>query len=222
MLATVSQARYVLGMADPQTMTAVLEEIRSGAEGATDRLFKLVFDELRVMARARMAGERKGHTLQTTALVNEAYLKLCSGSSSWENRRHFFGAAARAMRQILVDRARQKAAQKRIEGGERVSLDPGMAGPGLAGPGLAGPGMAGPGMAGPGMAGDEPSVDLLALDEALDRLAEVHARPAEVVKYRYFLGLTVPETAELLEVSPRTVDGDWKLAKAWLKRELTQ
>ncbi|ANM31477.1 hypothetical protein ABI59_20760 [Acidobacteria bacterium Mor1] len=184
-------------MADPQTMTAVLEQVRSGADGATDRLFRLVFEELRVMARARMAGERKGHTLQTTALVNEAYLKLCGGRSDWENRRHFFGAAARAMRQILVDRARQKAAQKRIEGGERVSLDP-------------------------GMATDEQSVDLIALDEALDRLAEVHARPAEVVKYRYFLGLTVPETAELLEVAPRTVDGDWKLARAWLMRELSR
>lgn len=175
-------------------ITEVFEAIRNGAQNAQEQLFDLVYDELHRIAHGRMARERPGQTLQTTALVNEAYLKLCADEGMrWENRRHFFGAAASAMRRILVDRARKPDPGTKLR---RVTLDE-------------------------GMAAEEMSVDLLALDEALGNLATVHTRPAEVVKFRYFLGLTVRETADLLEISPRTVDTDWKLAKAWLLREMS-
>jgi RNA polymerase sigma factor (TIGR02999 family) len=183
---------------EPTELTAIFQEISNGAQGATERLFDVVYDELRRMAHGRMLRERPGQTLQTTALVNEAFLRLCSDDQArWENRRHFFGAAARAMRQILVDKAREKRAQKREGGRRRVTLDH-------------------------DIAAEEAPVDLIALDEALDRLAAENERAADVVKHRYFLGLTVNETAEVLAVSPRTVDSDWQLAKAWLRREISR
>jgi RNA polymerase sigma-70 factor (ECF subfamily) len=181
---------------DPQKgeITEVFEAVRHGDQDAQAKLFELVYDELRRIAHGRMARERPGHTLQTTALVNEAYLKLCSDEGvRWENRRHFFGAAVIAMRRILIDQARKPVPGKRLH---QVTLDE-------------------------GMSSEEMSVDLLALDVALGKLETAHTRPAEVVKFRYFLGLTVKETADLLDVSPRTVDTDWKLAKAWLLREMS-
>lgn len=182
----------------PVELTALFKEISNGSRGATERLFEVVYGELRRMAHGRMVRERPGQTLQTTALVNEAYLKLCGNERArFENRRHFFGAAARAMRQILVDKAKEKQAQKREGSRKRVTLEH-------------------------DVAAAEAPLDLIALDEALDRLARENERAAEVVKHRYFLGLTVNETAEVLTVSPRTVDSDWQLAKAWLRREITR
>ena len=170
--------------------------IRKGEPGAERRLFELAYAELRRMARAEMFGEAPGNTLGTTGLANEAYLRLCRGeNANWENRRHFFGAAAIAMRRILIDRARSK--QAAIHGGglNRVTL-------------------------GDEVADLERPFDLVALDSALDRLAENRQRAAQVVSFRFFLGMTVKETAELLDVAPKTVDNDWALAKAWLRREI--
>jgi RNA polymerase sigma factor (TIGR02999 family) len=187
----------MMGEPDKGEITKVFEAIRDGAKDAQDRLFSLVYDELHRIAHGRMSRERPGQTLQTTALVHEAYLRLCKDEGAqWENRRHFFGAAANAMRRILIDNARQRAAEKREGERRRVTLDA-------------------------GMASEETPLDLLALNEALDNLSTIHTRPSEVVKFRYFIGLTVKETAELLEVSPRTIDADWKLAKAWLLREMS-
>jgi RNA polymerase sigma factor (TIGR02999 family) len=143
-----------------------------------------------------MFHEAPGNTLQTTGLVNEAYLRLCRGEdANWENRRHFFGAAAIAMRRILIDRARRQKARKHGGDLEQVTLGDDLAGP-------------------------ERPCELIALDAALKRLAKDRPRAAEVVSYRFFLGLTVKQTAELLDVAPKTVDNDWALAKAWLRREI--
>jgi RNA polymerase sigma factor (TIGR02999 family) len=149
------------------------------------------------MAGARMARERPGHTLQATALVNEAYLRLAPGEKQWENRAHFFGAAAHAMRRILVDHARRHQASKRGGEARRVTFDD-----------LA-------------VAAGEPGLDLLALDQALDALAEEEPRLAEVVHLRYFAGLGITETAALLDTSPATVKRDWTFARAWLLERMS-
>jgi RNA polymerase sigma factor (TIGR02999 family) len=181
----------------PTDFTRILDAVGRGDEEALQRLFSVVYDELRRMAHGKMIRESADQTLQTTALVNEAYLRLCGGKKvSWENRRHFFGAAANAMRQILVDQARKRAAGIRGGGAIRVTLADDPSHP-------------------------EPSLDILALEEALNRMARERPRHAEVVLHRYFLGLTVKETAEVLGVSPRTVNTDWNFAKSWLKREMT-
>jgi len=179
-------------------LTRIFEAIQGGDENAESRLFAVVYDELRRMAHGRMIRESPDHTLQTTALVHEAYLKLCGdGNVAWDNRRHFFGAAANAMRQILVDRARRRDAE--VHGGKmnRVPLAD-------------------------DLPSSEKSLDILALDEALTLLAVERPRHAEVVLHRFFLGLTVKKTAELLGVAPRTVDTDWQFAKSWLRREMTR
>jgi len=179
-------------------LSLVFEAMRKGEPDAEKRLFGLVYGELRQMAHARMAREAPGNTLQTTALVHEAFLRLSQNEdASWENRRHFFGAAARSMRRILIDRARSKKAE--IHGGDlvRVPLED-------------------------NVPDAERPKDLIALDQALDRLAHERPRVAEVVLHRYFLGLTGKETAELLQVAPKTVDNDWALAKAWLRRAITE
>ena len=175
-----------------------------GAAAAGDRqaaadLLPLVYDELRKLAAVRMAAEAPGHTLQPTALVHEAYLRLvgapvahASGSSGFDGRGHFFAAAAEAMRRILIEAARRKRGPVRGGHHTRHELDPEQP-------------------ADP----DRPD-RLLALDEALDRLAAVEPRAAEVVKLRYFAGLTIPEVAAALGVSPRTADNDWAYARAWL------
>jgi RNA polymerase sigma-70 factor (ECF subfamily) len=157
----------------------------------------IVHNELRRIARRCMAGERVGHSLQATALVNEAYLRLIDVQHvDWQNRAHFLAMSARLMRRILVDYARSKGSQKRGGGAMKVTFDEGLP-----------------------VAG-EPAMDLVALDDALDALATMDERKSRVIELRFFGGLSVEETATVLAVSPETVMRDWKLAKAWLMREL--
>jgi RNA polymerase sigma factor (TIGR02999 family) len=168
-----------------------------GEPDALDALLPLVYDELRRLAAHYLRGERSGHTLQATALVNEAYLRLIEVKQvQWQNRAHFFAMAARLMRRILVDAARSRGYQKRGGGAPVLSLDEALIVP------------------------TEPGEDLVALDEALTALAAVDARKSRVVEMRFFGGLSVEETAEALQVSRDTVMRDWKMAKLWLLREL--
>jgi len=178
-------------------VTELLVAWSGGDSSALDRLVPLVHAELRRLARRQMRRERDGHTLQTTALVNEAYLRLVDLSRiRWQDRAHFFAMSARLMRRILVDHARSRQYVKRGGGAWRVTFDEAL------------------------VASAEPAADLLALDEALQVLARVDARKSQVVELRYFGGLSVDETAEALHVSPETVMRDWRLAKAWLLREI--
>jgi RNA polymerase sigma factor (TIGR02999 family) len=175
-------------------VTRLLDAAAAGDRKAAGELLPLVYDELRKLAAVRMANEAPGQTLQPTALVHEAYLRLVGAADAnrWDNRGHFFAAAAEAMRRILVEAARRKHGAER--GGNFVRHDLDLDQP-----------------AAPG-----PSPRLLALDEALDRLAAIEPRATEVVKLRYFAGLTVAEAAAALGISPRTADGDWAYARAWL------
>lgn len=158
----------------------------------------LVYDELHRLARHYMSDERPGHTLQTTALVNEAYVRLVdSAHSSWESRSHFFGVCAQVMRRILVDWARSRQALKRGGDARALDFDEALA------------------------AAKEPGTDLVAIDDALKALAALDSRKVQVVEMRFFGGLSVKETAEVLQVSPETVQRDWKLAKSWLRREMS-
>jgi len=161
-----------------------------------DDLTALVYDELRRLAGALMRRERPGQTLQATALVHEAYLRLAGAGTPWRNKQHFVGIAARSMRQILVDRARARGAQKRWAGLDRVSISDSLA-----------------------IAAHEEAM-LPALDEALERLAAIDAGQARIVELRFFAGLSVEETADALDLSPATVKRRWSLARAWLFREL--
>ena len=180
------------------SITLLLEATRQGDPQAEDQLFRAVYEELRRLARQRMAAERPGSTLQPTALVNEVYLRMFpENPQGWENRAHFFGSVARCMRRILVDRSRRRGAQKRAGDQKRVPLEP-------------------------DVAAVTQGCDLFALDQALDRLARRDERKSRVIELRYFLGLSIDETAEVLGVSPRTVDEDWRLARAWLRRDLSQ
>ena len=168
-----------------------------GDQAAFDELLPLVHDELRRIARRHMGREREAHTLQATALVHEAYMRLIDVQRvHWQNRAHFFAMAARVMRRILVESARARKVQKRGGGAQMVSLDEAL------------------------VASKEPSQDLVALDDALNALAALDPRKGQVVEMRYFGGLSVEETAEALHVSPETVMRDWKVAKVWLLREL--
>ena len=180
-------------------VTELLLAWGQGDESALERLIPVVHDELYRIARACMAGERPGHSLQATALVNEAYIRLIATRGvNWQNRAHFLAMAARLMRRILVDFARSKQYQKRGGGAIRVTLVDDLP------------------------LSDEPDRDLVALDEALEALAKVDERKSRVIEMRFFGGLSVKETAEALHVSPETVMRDWKLAKAWLHRQLRQ
>lgn len=173
-------------------ITALLTALRDGDRGALDRLFPLVYRELHDRAHRQLARHRPGETLSTTALVHEAYLKLTdSAHQSYQDRVHFFAVASRAMRQILVDYARRTTAAKR-GGGHPVSLDPDA---------IANPGRA---------------EELLALDEALTQLEKLDGRLARIVELRFFGGLSVEETSDVLEISPRTVKRDWRKARAFL------
>jgi RNA polymerase sigma-70 factor (ECF subfamily) len=177
----------------PMEVTRLLVEWGNGDGEALERLMPLVYDELRRLARNYMRRERPGHTIQPTALVNEAYLRLVEQTNiRWQNRAHFFGVAAGVMRRVLCDHARARLADKRGGGAPRVSLVEAAA------------------------VSDGQTADILALDEALRELAEVDPRKARVVELRYFGGLSVEETAEVLKVSRSTVLHDWNLAKAWL------
>ena len=179
-------------------VTRILADIERGDRQAAGQLLPLVYDELRRLAGARLAREAPGQTLQPTALVHEAYLRLVGGDPGrpWQGRAHFFAAAAESMRRILVENARRKARRKRGGGRPRADLDPDQ----LAAPGA--------------------DADLLALDDALTRLAARDPQAAELVKLRHFAGLTVPQAAEVLGVSPRTADRLWAYARAWLFRDL--
>jgi RNA polymerase sigma factor (TIGR02999 family) len=178
-------------------VTGLLLAWGQGDEVALNQLIPLVHQELHRIARAHMRGERAGHSLQATALVNEAYLRLVDVQRvKWQNRAHFFAMSARLMRRVLVDIARAKGYQKRGGGAVQVSLDEGM------------------------LIGGDPARDLVALDDALAELATNDPRKSQVVEMRFFGGLSVTETAEALHVSPDTVMRDWKMAKAWLLREL--
>jgi RNA polymerase sigma factor (TIGR02999 family) len=180
-------------------ITRLLLDWRNGDQTALDRLMPLVYEELRRMANNYMRNERRGHTLQSSALVNEAYLRLVDHENiDWQNRAHFFGVAAQAMRRILVDHARTRNYQKRGGGAQQVSLDEAAT-----------------------MAGDR-AAELIALDEALQELAKIDERKSRVVEMRYFGGLSLEETAEALGVSIPTVTRDWTTAKAWLMREMTR
>ena len=180
-------------MNNKNPVTRLIEAAARGEEGASDELLPLVYEELRKLARARMRNEPAGHTLQPTALVHEAYLRLVGSDTDWENRRHFFAAAAETMRRILIERARRYAAAK--HGGElrrtefdRLQVD-----------------------------GGDDVEKLVAWDELLDRLAEKDSAMADVVKLRTFAGFSIDETASALELSPRTVNRHWIAAQAWLR-----
>jgi RNA polymerase sigma factor (TIGR02999 family) len=180
----------------PEDVTRLLEAVRAGEQGALDRLVPLVYDELRRIAARYARRERLDHTLQPTALVNEAYLRLAdSAAKDWQNRAHFLAVAAQTMRHILVDYARSRQAAKRGGNLARVTLEEALAAP-------------------------ERDVDVLALDAALVRLASLDPQLARLVELRYFGGLTIRETAEVLGVSPKTVEREWDAAKLWLRREI--
>jgi RNA polymerase sigma factor (TIGR02999 family) len=180
-------------------ITELLQAWRRGDEGALDKLTPQVYRELQLAARRCMAGERDGHTLQTTALINELYLRLSDLKLiDWQNRSHFFALCARQMRRILTDQARARRSHKRGDGAKAIPLDDILA------------------------ISPQPSADLVAVDDALHQLAKVDERKSQVVELRFFGGLNVEETAEVLKVSPDTVARDWRLAKAWLMRALSQ
>ena len=179
-----------------QQVTALIAEVRLGRKDALDRLMPLVYPELRRVAGNQMRAERAGHTLQPTALVHEAFLRLVDQSrADWQSRAHFFAAAAQLMRHLLVDYARRRGAAKR---GVRVTLDEQVFQHGDA----------------------DQTEEILAVDQVLERLAALDPRQARVVELRYFGGLSVEETAEALGIAPRTVKLDWATAKAWMKVQL--
>jgi len=184
-------------MAEPRDVTGLLQAWRSGDEQALERLIPVVLGELRLMAGRQMGGERDGHTLQPTALVNEVYLRLIDlRSMQWQDRAHFLAVAARLMRRVLVDHARARGAHKRGGAAHRVSLDDAF------------------------VVSDDDFEDVVAVHEALDRLAAIDERKARVVELRFFGGLNVEETAAVLSVSPETVKRDWRFARVWLMHEL--
>jgi len=192
--------------ASPHEVTQLLQAWSGGEESALDKLVPLVYGELHRMARRHMARERSGQTLQVTALVNEAYLKLVhsrqglvdSRQASWQDRAHFFAVCAQIMRRILVDRARGRGARKRGLGTPALELEEAL------------------------VVAHGRGTDLVALDDALKDLAALDPRKGQVVELRFFGGLSVEETAEVLKVSKETVMRDWKLAKSWLRRELSR
>jgi RNA polymerase sigma factor (TIGR02999 family) len=191
----------------PADVTTLLQRWSEGDRAALDRLLPMIYSELRRIAARQLSGERPEHTLAPTALVNELYLRLVDQQrASWDNRAHFFGVAAQLMRRILVDHARSRRADKRGGSVARVSLD------GLL-DGTEVPHTT-------DMRGDAAAADVLAVDQALERLTMLDPDQARIVELRFFAGLTVEETAHVLQRSPRTVKREWRLAKAWLHREL--
>jgi RNA polymerase sigma factor (TIGR02999 family) len=179
-------------------VTLILGRIENGDGQAAEKLLPLVYDELRKLAAAKMAQENPGQTLQATALVHEAYIRLVDVEKAqhWDSRGHFFSAAAEAMRRILVNNALRKRRPKHGGDRHRVDLDANLT------------------------LGDSSDEDILALDEALAKLADTDKTSAEVVKLKYFAGLGIPQIAEMLDISPRTVDRRWAYARAWLHQEL--
>ncbi len=181
-----------------ENITDLLISYGRGDKESLDKLMPAVYDELRRQAARYLRREQPGHTLQTTALIHEAYLRLVDQRNvQWQNRAHFFGIAAQMMRRILVDHARTKKRAKRGGSDIRVSLDDAK------------------------VVATGQDLDVVALDEALDRLEAIDAQQSRVVELRFFSGLTVEETAEVMHISPATVKRDWSMAKAWLHRELS-
>jgi len=193
-------------MPNPQDqVTKLLRQVERGQREVLQELFPLVYDELKAVARRHLAAEPDGHTLDTTALVHESYFRLVRQEEvEWQSRAHFFAIAARAMRRILIDHARRRTAKRRGGTRSRVALDD-----------L-------PNLAAPARPGADRLMDLIALDDALNRLADTNARGADVVVYRFFGGLTHRETAEVMGVSEITVRRTWNAARAWLRRELVR
>jgi RNA polymerase sigma factor (TIGR02999 family) len=184
-------------VADVSTdVTQLLEAIDSGDPKAADQLLPLVYEELRKLAAVRMAQEKAGQTLQPTALVHEAWMKLAGSNQDWSGRGHFFGAAAEAMRRILIDKARRKSAQKRGSGVEHDELHESQ------------------------IELKVPADEFLAVNDAVDALAEADEFAAQIVKLRYFVGMTNREIASALEMAPRSVDRHWAYGRAWLKDAL--
>lgn len=184
----------------------LIERSQAGDEAAAEELMPVVYDELRRIAGAYMKRERPGQTIQPTALVHEAYLRLLKDKKQgWQGRTHFLAIAANSMRQILVERARAKQTEKRGGGRHRITLDESTYKEGAT-----------------GASGGEVAYDLLAVDEALSRLAQLDGQQARVVELRFFGGLTIEETAATLEISAATVKRDWTMAKAWLRREVLE
>jgi RNA polymerase sigma factor (TIGR02999 family) len=183
----------------PQSISLLLQRWSDGDSGALEQLMPLVYGELRRMARRYMGQQPSSHTLQTTALIHEAYLRLArQEEKGWENRAHFFGVAARAMRHILVDYARARKTGKRGGEARAISLEEAA------------------------LVSKDRAAELVALDDALEELARLSPRQSQVVELRHFGGLSVEETAEVLKVSVDTVTRDWRQAKAWLHRELNK
>ncbi|MEW6158526.1 MAG: sigma-70 family RNA polymerase sigma factor [Verrucomicrobiota bacterium] len=178
-------------------VTRILDALENGDSQAADKLLPLVYDELRRIAASKMARERPGQTLQPTALVHEAWLRVSDPGARWQSRAHFFGAAAEAMRRILIDNARRKNAVRHGGGMDRTTLDG-------------------------EIASANSHDELLELNEALERFVQVEPEKAEVVKLRYFVGLTIEETAEVLGISEPTAKRYWAYARAWLFREIHQ
>jgi RNA polymerase sigma factor (TIGR02999 family) len=185
-------------VSDADNVSRLLAEWREGNKQAFEEMLPLIYDELRRLAHSFLNRERQGHTLQTTALVHEAYLKLVhQRDARWQNRAHFFAIASQAMRRILIDSARKHIAEKRGGGGEKLSLDEVAA------------------------ISPEPNTNLIALDLALTRLARIDSQQSRIIELRYFGGLTVEETAEVLSLSPATIKREWTMARAWLHQALT-
>ena len=181
-------------------ITDMLRDWGAGDSEVSEELIRIVYKELRRRARHHLQRERANHTLQTTALINETYIKLVEQRAiQWENRSQFFGVAAEIMRRILVDHAKNRHRQKRGGMAENLPLERALT--------IAAP-------------NDEKQIDVIALDEALNRLAMIDKQQVRIVELRYFSGLNVPDTAEILGISPATVKRDWAVAKAWLRREL--
>jgi RNA polymerase sigma factor (TIGR02999 family) len=180
-----------------QNITVLLEDCINGKKGAVDQLLPHVYNELRKISSKYLRDEYRNHTLQTTELVHEAYIKLIGDQNiSWQNRAHFFGIAAQSMRQILVDHARKRKSLKRGEGKSNISIEDAFE------------------------VSEKTDDQIIALDEALKRLELLEERSSKIVELRYFSGLTIEETAEVLNISPATTKRDWNFAKAWLYREI--
>ena len=180
-------------------VTRILNAIERGDAKATDELLPLVYNELRLLAAQKLSRESPGQTLQATALVHEAYIRLVGGApQSWENRAHFFGAAAEAMRRILIENARRKQRLKRGGRNDRLALEEAM------------------------VTAETPGIDLLALDEALARLEDKDPEKAHLVKLRYFAGLTTSQAADVLQISVATANRHWSYARSWLFQEISK
>jgi len=185
-------------MSNPDEVTILLNQMSAGSDTAPEELLPLVYEDLRRLARAYFAKENSDHTLQATALVHEAYIRLVNWENvSWQNRAHFFAVAAEVMRRILIDHARKRNAQKR-SGGQRIILDDAVSMP------------------------DKKEFDILLLEEALQSLEKVDPRQAKIVELRFFGGLSIEETAYIMDISETTVRREWTFAKAWFQRELTR